>query len=166
LIAGFLQIMSEGVETYLGGFYSPIGVSIGHIGLLKSPLDTKPRFGAGVYATSERLFIIGPGKATFPSTLNKIAAGSDKGDFVPSTLTTDQNDALVRALTENQRFEIGRSQVSQIEVKKPRGFLRTGSLKITSADGQTLDIEISQKMSYEWTVRLVQAFKPEAVTLD
>jgi hypothetical protein len=157
--------MSEDVETYLGGFYSPIGVSIGHVGL-KSPIDIKPRIGAGVYATSRRLFIIGPGKATFPSSLKKIAAGSDKGDFVPSSLTKDQNDALIGALTQNKRFEIGRSQVSQIEVKKPPGFLRTGSLKITSADGQTLDIRISLNMHYEWTVRLVQAFKPEAVTLD
>ena len=157
--------MSEGVETYLGGFYSPIGVSIGHIGLI-SPMDVKSRVGAGVYATSRRLFIIGPGKATFPSSLNKIAAGSNKGDFVPSILTKDQNDALIGALTENKQFEIGRSQVTQIEVKRPPGFLRTGSLKITSADGQTLDIRISLNMHYEWTVRLVQAFKPEAVTLD
>ena len=157
--------MSEGIETYVGGFYSPIGISIGHIGL-KSPIDIKPHIGAGVYATNRRLFIIGPGKATFPSSLNKIAAGSGKGDFVPSNLTKGQNDALIGALTENKRFEIGRGQVSQIEVKKPPGFLRTGSLKITSADGQTLDIRISLNMHYEWTVRLVQAFKPEAVTLD
>lgn len=157
--------MSEGVETYLGGFYSPIGVSIGHIGL-KSPIDTKPRIGAGVYATSMRLFIIGPGKATFPSSLNKIAAGSGKGDFVPSNLTKDQNGALIGALNENKLFEFARSQVSQIEVKKPPGLFRTGSLKMTSADGQTLDIRISLKMHYEWAVRVVQAFKPEAVTLD
>ena len=137
--------MSEGVETYLGGFYSPIGVSIGHIGLI----STKHRVGAGVYATDRRLFIIGPGKATFPSSLNKIAAGSDKGDFVPSILTKDQNDALIGALTENKQFEIGRSQVTQIEVKKPPGFLRTGSLKITSAVGETLDIRISLNMHYE-----------------
>jgi len=154
--------MSEGVETYLGGFYSPIGVSIGHIGLI----STKHRVGAGVYATDRRLFIIGPGKATFPSSLNKIAAGSDKGDLVHSILTKDQNDELIGALTENKQFEIGRSQVTQIEVKKPPGFLRTGSLKITSAVGETLDIRISLNMHYEWTVRLVQAFKPEAVTLD
>ena len=164
MVACYSQIMSEDVETYLGGFYSPIGVSIGHVGLI-SPIG-KPRIGAGVYATSTRLFIVGPGKATFPSSLNKIAAGSGKGDFVPSNLTKDQNDALIGALTENKRFEIGRGQVSQIEVKKPPGFLRTGSLKITSADGQTLDIGISLNMHYEWTVRLVQAFKPEAVTLD
>ncbi len=162
MVACFSQIMSEGVETYLGGFYSPIGVSIGHIGLM----NTKGNVGAGVYAASRRLFIIGPGKATFPSSLNKIAAGSDKGDFVPSILTKDQNDALIGALTENKQFEIGRSQVTQIEVKKPPGFLRTGSLKITSAVGETLDIRISLNMHYEWTVRLVQAFKPEAVTLD
>jgi hypothetical protein len=119
-----------------------------------------------LYATSRRLFIIGPGKATFPSSLNKIAAGSGKGDFAPSILTEDQNDALIGALNENKRFEIGRSQVSQIEVKKPPGFLRTGSLKITSADGQVLDIRISLNVHYEWTVRIVRAFKPEAVKLD
>ena len=158
--------MSESGEAYLGGFYAPLGVSIGHIGILKSPLDTKPRFGAGVYATSERLFIIGPGKATFPSILNKIAPGSDKRDFVPSTLTKDQNQALIGVLAENKQFEFGRSQVAQIEVKKPPGLLRTGSLRITSADGRTLDIRISLNMYYEWTVRLVEAFKPEALTLD
>src|SRR5438132_5645053 len=158
--------MSEGVETYLGGFYSPIGVSIGSYWAEVVKSYPRPPIGAGIYATTRRLFILGPGKATFPSSLNKIAAGSDKGDFAPSNLTKDQNDALIGALTENKQFEIGRSQVSQIEVKKPPGFLRTGSLKITSADGQTLDIRISLNMHYEWTVRLVQAFKPEAVTLD
>ncbi len=143
--------MSEDAERYLGGFYSPIGISIGHIGL-KSPIDIKPHIGAGVYATSKRLFIIGPGKATFPSSLKKIVAGSDKGDFVPSTLTKDQNDALIGALTQNKQFEFVRSQVIQIEVKKPPGFFRTGSLKITSADGQTLDIRISLNMHSPRTV--------------
>ena len=158
--------MSEGVETYLGGFYSPIGVSIGRIGL-KSPLGPPGHnLGAGVFATNKRLFIFGHGKATFPSSLNKIVHGSDKGDFVPSNLTQDQNEAIIGLLTENKKFEFGRGKISQLEMKKPPGFFRTGSMKITSTDGQTLDIRISLNMHYEWAVRVVQAFKPEAVTLD
>ena len=121
--------MSERNKKYLGGFYAPFGVSIG-LGF------TKGSIGAGVYATDRRLFIIGPGKAPFPSSLNKIAPESDKRGFIPSTLTKEQNDALIVALAENKRFEFSRSLVTQIEVKKPPGFLRTGSLKITSADGQ------------------------------
>ena len=158
--------MSEGVETYLGGFYSPIGVSVGRIGL-KSPLSPPGSgLGAGVFATNKRLFVFGHGNVALPSNLNKIAPGSDKGDFVPSNLTQDQNDAIIGLLTENRKFEFGRSEVSQIELKKPPGFFRTGSLKIASTEGQTLDIRISMNVHYEWIVRLVQAFKPEAVTLD
>jgi len=159
--------MSED-ETYLGGFYMPFGVSIGHIGLkslLGPPGLGPPVLGAGVYATNGRLFIIGPGKASFPSSLNKIAPGCNKSDFVPSTLTMDQNNALIGTLIENRMFEFSRDQNLQIELKRP-GLLGGGWLKITSADGQALEIRITAKMVYEWAVRLVQAFKPEAVTLD
>ena len=77
----------------------------------------------------------------------------------------DQNNALIGTLIENRMFEFGRDQISQIELKRP-GLLGGGWLKITSADGQALEIRITAKMVYEWAVRLVQAFKPEAVTLD
>ena len=158
--------MSEDVETYLGGFYSPIGVSIGHIGL-KSPFSPPGSgVGAGVFATNKRLFVIGHGKAKLPSSLNKIAPGSNMGDFVPSNLTQNQNDAIIGLLTENKQFEFSRNEVSQMELKKPPGFFRTGSLKITSTGGQTLDIRMSLNTHYEWFVRVVQAFKPEAVALD
>jgi len=159
--------MSED-ETYLGGFYMPFGVSIGHMGLkslLGRPGLGPPVLGAGIYATNRRLLIIGPGRASFPSSLNKIAPGCNKSDFVPSTLTMDQNNALIGALTENRMFEFSRDQISQIELKRP-GLLGGGWLKITTADGEILDIRISVKMVYEWALRVVQAFKPEAVTLD
>ena len=158
--------MSEDAENYLGGFYSPIGLSIGSIGL-KSPFSPPSSgLGAGVYATNKRLLIIGPNKPTLTSSLNKVVPGADKADFAPSTLTIDQTDAILVLLAENTQFEFGRSEVSQIELKKPPGFLRTGSMKITSSDGQVVDIRIYLNMQYEWAVKLAQAFKPEAVTLD
>lgn len=155
-------------ETYLGGFYMPFGVSIGHLGLksLLGPPGMSPMLlGAGVYATNKRLFIIGPGKARFPSGLDKIAPGSNKPDFVPSTLSQDQNNGIIDALTMNKMFEFGRDQISRIELKRP-GLLGGGWLKITTADGEILDIRISVKKVDEWALRVVQAFKPEAVTLD
>ena len=139
---------------YLGGFYSPIRLGVG------------ARIGGGVYATDRRLFVLGHGKATFPASLNKIALGSDKGDFVPTTLSSDQNEAIVRALSENRLFEISKEMVSRIEVKKPPGVLRTGWLKLSSGDRRILDVKVSGNKEYEWTVRIVQAFKSEAVTLD
>ena len=160
--------MSEDAETYLGGFYMPLGVSIGHIGLkslLGRPGLGPPVLGAGVYATNGRLFIIGPGKASFPSSLNKIAPGCNKSDFVPATLPMDQNNALIGALTENRVFEFGRDQISKMELKRP-GLLGGKWLKITTVDGEIVDIRISVKKVDEWALRVVQAFKPEAVTLD
>ena len=160
--------MSEEPETYLGGFYMPFGVTIGHIGLkslLGPPGLGRPVLGAGVYATNRRLFIIGPGMASFPSSLNKIAHGSNRPDFVPSNLSQDQNNGTIGALTENRMFEFSRDQISQIELKRP-GLLGGGWLKITTADGEILEIRISVKGVYEWALRVVQAFKPEAVTLD
>src|SRR5207244_10447157 len=99
--------MSED-ETYLGGFYMPFGVSIGHIGLkslLGPPGLGPPVLGAGVYATNGRLFIVGPGKASFPSSLNKIAPGCNKPEFVPSTLTMYQNNAINATCVQNRMFE-------------------------------------------------------------
>ena len=160
--------MSEEPETYLGGFYMPFGVSVGRIGLkslLGPPGLGPPVLGAGVYATNRRLFVIGPGKASFPSKLNKIAHGSNRPDFVPSTLSQDQNNGIIVALTENRMFEFGRDQISQIELKRP-GLLGGGWLKITTVDGEIVDIRISVKKVDEWALRVVQTFKPEAVTLD
>jgi hypothetical protein len=145
---------SGGGEMYLGGFYSPIRVGVGQ------------GIGGGIYATDRQLFILGHGKATFPSRLNKISPGSDKGDFVPVTLSADQNEAMIRALSENKLFEIGKDMISRIEVNKPPGILRTGWLKLFSGEKQISAIKVSGKNEYEWTVRIVQAFKPEAVTLD
>src|SRR5260370_39552008 len=107
-------------DTYVGGFYMLIGVLIGNIGikyLLGPPGLGPPVLGAGIYATNRRLLIIGPGRASFPSSLNKIAPGCNKSDFVPSTLTMDQNNDLIGALTENRRSEFSRDQLSQIELK-------------------------------------------------
>src|SRR5438445_13138122 len=106
--------MSED-ETYLGGFYMPFGVSIGHIGLkslLGPPGLGPPVLGAGAYATNGRLFIIGPGKASFPSSLNKIAPGCNKSDFVPSTLPMHKNNAVIRTLIGNRIYEFSREQLS------------------------------------------------------
>lgn len=160
--------MSDDVETYLGGFYSPFGFSFGGITsqLKLSPFQSSgSTVGGGVYASNKRLFILGGGKATFPSQLNKIAPGSGKGDFVPSLLTRDQNDEIIRALSENKRFEFSRSQISQIELRKPPLF-RTGSLRIASADGQTLEIKMGTKMQYDFSLRILQAFKSEAIKID
>lgn len=160
--------MSEDIETYLGGFYMPFGVSIGHVGLkslLGPPSLGPPVLGAGVYATNRRLFIIGPGMARFPSSLGKIAHGSNRPDFVPSNLSQEQNNGITVALTENRVFEFGRDQISQIELKRP-GLLGGGWLKITTANGEIVDIRLSVKKVDEWALRVVQAFKPEAVTVD
>lgn len=71
---------SAGGEVYLGGFYGPVRLAVGRF-------STGSSLGAGVYATDRRLFVLGNEKATFPSSLNKIAPGSDKGNFVPANLT-------------------------------------------------------------------------------
>jgi hypothetical protein len=149
---------ADTVETYLGGFYNPTRLSVGKF-------TTGSSIGAGVYATDKRLFILGHGKAAFPGgTLKKIVAGSEKGDFVPTNITREQTDNIVRALSENRLYEIGKGQVAQIAVTKPPGFLRTGWLKVTSADGRTLEVKVSGNTEYEWMVRLMQSFKAEVVT--
>ena len=144
----------EGEEVYLGGFYSPLQLGIGRFSV-----------GAGVYATSRRLFVLGHGKATFPSSLNKIVAGSDKGDFIPTGVSRDQNEAIIQALTSNRLFEISKDQVSRLEFKKPPGAFRTGWLKIAAPAGQIAEIKIAKNKEFEWTVRILQSFKPEAVTM-
>jgi hypothetical protein len=77
----------------------------------------------------------------------------------------DQNEAIIQSLTSNRLFEISKDQISRLELTKPPGAFRTGWLKISAAAGQIVEIKIGKNKEFEWTVRILQAFKPEAVTM-
>jgi len=68
-------------EVYLGGYYSPMQLSLGKLAV-----------GAGLYATNRRLFIF---RKDMDIAFNKVASGSGRNDFVPANLTPEQNQAIV-----------------------------------------------------------------------
>jgi hypothetical protein len=72
-------------EIFLGGFYSPTQLSLGEFAV-----------GAGLYATNRRLFVF---RKDMDIAFNKIATGSGRKDFVPASLTPEQNQAIVNQLS-------------------------------------------------------------------
>ncbi len=118
-------------ETYAGGLYSPMQLSLGIM---------KP---AGIYATNKRLFIF---REDMDPIFNKMVSGSGRKDFLPSNLTADQNRAIIAELSSRcppqRAFRI--SKVSTLELKKPPGIFRTGYLKINSTSGEIVKVVIGK----------------------
>src|SRR5260370_7513058 len=74
--------VNEGNEVYLGGFYSPMQLSLGKFAV-----------GAGLYATNRRLFIL---RKDMDVMFNKIPGNKH---FVQANLQPEQNLAIVNQLS-------------------------------------------------------------------
>ena len=135
---------------YLGGFYSPMQLTIG-----------RWQVGAGLFATNKRLFIFRLQRFL----LKKIVNGADSGDFVPSNLTKEQNDAILQQLLQYKELEARKESISLLELKKPPGMLRTGNLKINLISGNNLEMRIGKSKEYEWILRILREFHPTALKI-
>lgn len=143
--------MMDENEIYLGGFYSPLQLSLGKFAV-----------GAGLYVTNRRLFIF---REDMDIEFNKIATGSGRKDFIPANLTAEQNQAIVgRLLAESfSQIVLRKEEISTLEMKEPPGAFRTGHLNIVRMSGENLKIVIGKKNEYGTILGLLQSFNPEAI---
>ncbi len=139
-------------EVYLGGFYSPMQLSLGKFAV-----------GAGLYATNRRLFIF---RKDMDVAFNKVTSGSGRKDFVPANLTLEQNQAIVFQLSaeSSSQMVLRKEEISTLELKEPPGAFRTGQLNILRTSGESLKIGIGKKKEYECILSLLQSFSPQAIT--
>jgi hypothetical protein len=137
-------------EVYLGGFWSLLQLTLGKL------------VGAGVYATNERLFIF---REDMDITFNKMVSGSFRKDFVPSSLTMEQNKAIITELSSRcpPQIALRKHEILSLELKRPPGVFRTGHLRIDSTSGNALKIGIGKKPEYEYLRWLLQSFNPQAL---
>jgi hypothetical protein len=138
-------------EIFLGGFYSPMQLSLGKFAV-----------GAGLYASNRRLFVF---RKDMDIAFNKIATGSGRKDFVPASLTPEQNQAIVNQLSaeSSSQMVLRKEEISTLELKEPPGAFRTGHLNILQTSGESLKIRIGKKKEYEYIVGLLQSFSPQAI---
>ena len=143
----------EESERYLGGMYSPMQLAL-----------NKWKIGAGIYVTDKRLVLTGVG-GDMDATFKKIVTGSGRKDFVPTNLTPEQNQAIVKELSAQspQLMSLRKDQISLLETKPPPGVFRTGHLKIHLTSGESFQLVISKKKEYEYILSLLQSFNPQAL---
>ena len=99
------------------------------------------------------------------ATFKKIVTGSGRKDFVPTNLTPEQNQAIVKELSTQspQLMSLRKDQISLLEMKPPPGAFRTGHLKIHLTSGESFQLVISKKKEYEYILSLLQLFNPQAL---
>ena len=143
----------EASERYLGGFYSPMQLAL-----------NKWKVGAGIYVTDRRLVFAGVGR-DLDAAFKKMISGSGRKDFDPSTLTPDQNQAIVKELSTEtpQQLVLRKEQISSIEMKQPPGMFRTGYLRVLLISGESHQLTIAKKNEYERVFALMQSFSPQAI---
>ncbi len=146
-------------ERYIGGFFSAIQLALGAF-----------EVGAGVYATTERLFVVGPLSAggvmrgRTPS-LDKIAPGLESVLFAPTTLTMEQHGDIIKEILDHNGFQVEKSTILRLEIKKPPGIFRMGYLDIVDTSGNSRKVKIGKNKQYEMLLQLLRTFKPEALKI-
>lgn len=138
-------------ERYLGGFYSPMQLAL-----------SKLHIGAGIYVTDKKLVLTGIG-GDMDGTFRKIVTGSGRKDFDPSSISPDQNQAIVKELSADSAklLVFRKDQISSLEMKQPPGMFRTGYLRILLTTGQWCQLTIAKKNEYEHVFSLLQSFNPQ-----
>ena len=142
--------MEQG-ERYLGGFYSPLQLAL-----------TSGVVGAGIYVTNKKLVLARKG-INLDMKFNALVTGFWRKDFLPSTLTEDQNHAIVNELsTSPNLLVLSKERISTMEMRQPR-FFRTGLLEINLTSGESVRLIIGKKNVYRYIFSLLQLFNSKAL---
>jgi len=134
---------------FLGGFAS---------GFLARGLT---HIGYGIYFTTGRLIGIDVG-ANGGGALGGAMAGFIHGELMPQ-LSPEESAKTIRDLERMKEFEMERSQINRIELKKP-GLLGTGHIVITPREGKPEKITLRHRIAYDRLMTLTRAFSPELVS--
>ena len=138
-------------EQYLGGFESGRLVKAGSIA------------GYGIYATDTRIIGVKSRKALLKG-LAGAALGGVTGAYVGMRLSKDQSVKMIQELDERKDFEVAKSDVSNLELKKP-SFWSRGHIVITRQTGDAIKIIIASKKDYKDLVSLMSQFSPTQMTI-
>src|SRR5712692_8527871 len=136
-------------EMFLGGFAS---------GFLARGLT---HIGYGLYFTTSRLIGIDVGR-NGGGALGGTLAGFIHGQLMPQ-LTPEESAKTIMDLNRMKDFEMEKSQISRIELKKP-GLLGSGHIVITPREGKPEKITLRHRTAYDRLMTLTQAFGPELVS--
>ena len=136
-------------EMFLGGFAS---------GFLARGFA---RIGYGLYFTTSRVIGIDVGK-NGGGALGGTMAGFIHGELMPK-LNSGESDKTIADLIRMEDFEMGKDQISRIELKKP-GMFGSGHIVITPRQGKSEKISLRHRTAYDRLVTLTQAFRPEIVS--
>ncbi len=136
-------------EMFLGGFAS---------GFLARGIT---RIGYGIYFTTNRLIGIDLG-ANGGGALGGTMAGFIHGELMPQ-LSPEESAKTITDLERMKEFEMGRDQISRIELKKP-GLLGTGHIVITPKEGKPEKITLRHRTAYDRLMTLARAFSPGLVS--
>ena len=143
--------MEEG-ERYLGGFCSPLQLTL-----------TSGVVGAGIYVTDKKLVLARKGM-NLDKKLNALVTGYWRKDFLPSTLTEDQNHAIVNELSASPNLLVLRKDhISIMVMREPPGIFRTGFLEIHLTSGEPVRLIIGKKKEYRYIFSLLKLFNPQAL---
>jgi hypothetical protein len=137
----------EAQEEYLGGFKSPHLVR----GIMR---------GYELHATTKRLIGVKNRKAG-GAWLLAAGVGGAVGGVLAGRMTPEQTMKTIQELEEKKDLEVSKDQISSIEIKKPSTFTR-GHLLVIQKSGETVEVKIADKGSYQPTLELMQKFYPEA----
>jgi outer membrane lipoprotein SlyB len=137
-------------EQYLGGFESGRLVKKGSIA------------GYGIYATDMRIIGVKSRKALLKG-LAGAALGGVTGAYIGMRLSKDQSVKMIQELDERKDFEVAKSDVSNLELKKP-SFVSRGHLVISTNTGDAIKIIIASKKDFKDLVSLMSQFSQAQMT--
>ncbi|WXG47599.1 MAG: hypothetical protein WED05_13255 [Candidatus Atabeyarchaeum deiterrae] len=129
----------------------------------------KARFqlpGYGIFATNKRLIGIEFKKAAAKKIAKYQLLATPMNAFTKGSEEMQAgNPKTLQELDEEKKdFEIGREQISKIELTKP-GTFKGGRLRILGESGKEMEILIGGKKEFEHLNDLMKAFLPEALEL-
>ncbi len=119
--------------------------------------------GYGVNVTNRRI-IGAKSRKALGKALASAMLGGVAGAYVGMKLSRDENAKMIQELEAKKDFEISKTNVSRIELKKPT-FVSRGHIIIASTTGEQTNIIIADKKDYERLLTLMKAFYPEVVTV-
>ena len=116
--------------------------------------------GYGIYFTTTRLIGIDLG-ANGGGALGGTMAGFIHGELMPR-LSPEESAKTITDLDRIKDFEMGKDEVSRIELKRP-GLFGSGHILFTPKEGKPEKIILRHRIAYDRLVTLTQAFGPDIV---
>jgi len=137
-------------EEYLGGFTSG--------NMIRGRLR-----GYGLYATTVRVIGVKSRKAAAGFMLGA-ALGGAIGYAVGQKLSKDEGVKMIHELDEKKDFDMAKTDISRIEMKKPRWY-RQGHILFAPKYGEPIKVKVGHKRDFAKLNELMQRFSPEVTVV-